>query len=142
MKMTEDSCSISLHENSCSISLRESSVLNEWWRTISNDGLTLLGYFEARTAAELSNGTKLNGMQVSVTFSDKRLEFGGIGTIELVDVEPDNIAANADVYLQKPYFDELWSEVRQYVPTDYALIIEVAPVVRTKDGFMWDISEN
>jgi len=132
--MTEDTHPISLHQ----------SDLKEWWQSISHDGLSLLGYFEvlAHSAAELSNGTKLNGMQVSVTFNNKvpHLE-RGIGTIELVNVEPDNISANADVYLQKPYFDELWKELRQGVPAEYALAIEVAPVLRTTAGYIWNISE-
>jgi hypothetical protein len=135
---------LQMTEDSYPISLDQSRGLNEWRRSISNDGLSLQGFFEvsSHVTAVLSNGTNLRGMPVCVNFSNKELGLErGIGTIELVDVEPNSFCANADLFLQQPYFDELWKEVRQGVFAESELTIEVAPVLRTKDGYVWNISE-
>jgi len=103
----------------------------------------LSGNFLVKTGGvELSNGTKLGEAPVYVEFVYElpNLE-RGIGTIELLDVEPDNVDAKANVYLEKPYFDELWKQVRKGGYTECDLMISVAPVLRKGTLSIWNVSE-
>ena len=129
--MTEDSAFMSLE-------------LTEWSQSISDSGLGLMGYFQVASSpvAELSNGTKLSGMPIAVSIGYQVLVLErGIGTIKLVDVTPDNVCANADLFLRGPHYDELWKHVRQGVYAECELGVYVAPVLRREAGWIWNVSE-
>src|SRR5215510_1044938 len=130
-------------QDSTSMSL----IAYEWIQSISDaGGFSLMGYFafkaSARNEVELSNGTNLYDAPFSLGFMDEPPNIErGIGTIELVDVEPEGIAGNISLYVQKPYYDELWKQVREGRYAECELRVRVAPVVWRGTRNIWNVSE-